>query len=141
MGEKVGKSTQMEAAFLGGFLIASHPRLDMMFVVSFTGEKQTIAKNDKCLDKAYKYGMQEGFNAGLGADVFMFVTFSGCALAVWFGREMGLDTMVGEHGAQLSGGQKQRIATRILLLLVDEAASCGCSLQICKPRLITCQPM
>ncbi|KAF8716318.1 hypothetical protein HU200_026605 [Digitaria exilis] len=41
----------------------------------------------------------------------------------------GLDTMVGEHGAQLSGGQKQRIAiTRAILnnpkiLLLDEATS------------------
>lgn len=57
-------------------------------VVSFTGERQAIAKYDKSLNEAYTSGVQEGLAVGCGAGLFMFVIFSSYGLAVWFGARM-----------------------------------------------------
>ncbi|KAK9062090.1 hypothetical protein SSX86_019275 [Deinandra increscens subsp. villosa] len=57
-------------------------------VVSFTGEKQAIAKYEKSLTKAYRAGVQEALVSGLGSGVFMFCAFCCYSLTIWFGGKM-----------------------------------------------------
>ncbi|KAK9147148.1 hypothetical protein Sjap_007051 [Stephania japonica] len=52
-------------------------------VASFTGEKEAIARYNKSLAIAYKYGVQEGLASGLGLGSFMFVIFCSWGLAIW----------------------------------------------------------
>eukprot|EP00261_Vitis_vinifera_P007089 XP_002275169.4 PREDICTED: ABC transporter B family member 11-like [Vitis vinifera] len=57
-------------------------------VISFTGEKQAIAKYKKSLTKAYDSAVREGLATGLGLGSVMFIVFCIFALAVWFGAKL-----------------------------------------------------
>lgn len=57
-------------------------------VISFTGEKQAIAKYKKSLTKAYDSAVREGLATGLGLGSVMFTVFCIFALAVWFGAKL-----------------------------------------------------
>ncbi|KAK9084446.1 hypothetical protein Scep_030917 [Stephania cephalantha] len=57
-------------------------------VASFTGEKEAIAKYNRSLAKAYKYGVQEGLASGLGLGSFMFVILCSWGLAIWYGGRL-----------------------------------------------------
>ncbi|KAI4349803.1 hypothetical protein L6164_010357 [Bauhinia variegata] len=60
-------------------------------VASFTGEKQAVSGYRKYLVHAYKSGVHEGFVAGMGLGMVMFVLFAGYALAVWYGAKLILE--------------------------------------------------
>ncbi|KAK9086195.1 hypothetical protein Syun_028589 [Stephania yunnanensis] len=60
-------------------------------VASFTGEKEAIAKYNRSLAKAYKYGVQEGLASGLGLGSFMFVILCSWGLAIWYGGRLVID--------------------------------------------------
>ncbi|XP_022761297.1 ABC transporter B family member 11-like [Durio zibethinus] len=60
-------------------------------VVSFTGEKQAIARYNKSLSKAYKSGIQECLAVGLGFGTLMCILFCTYGFAFWFGGKMILE--------------------------------------------------
>ncbi|XXG67844.1 hypothetical protein AAC387_Pa06g1095 [Persea americana] len=57
-------------------------------VVSFTGEKQSIADYNKSLKSAYRFTVQQGLAIGLGIGAVMFIIFSSYGLAVWYGSRL-----------------------------------------------------
>ncbi|XP_058095200.1 ABC transporter B family member 9-like isoform X2 [Magnolia sinica] len=57
-------------------------------VVSFTGEKQALAKYSSSLKTAYKCSVQQGLGSGLGIGTVLLIVFSSYGLAVWYGSKL-----------------------------------------------------
>nr|XP_043636161.1 ABC transporter B family member 11-like [Erigeron canadensis] len=77
-----------QAAYSDGATVVEQTISTIQTVVSFTGEKQAIAKYRKSLTKAYRAGVQEGLVAGFGSGILMFSVFCCYSLAIWFGGRM-----------------------------------------------------
>lgn len=54
-------------------------------VLSYTGEKKSVAEYDRSISKAEKLGIRSGAAAGFGLGFAVFVMFASYALAMWYG--------------------------------------------------------
>ncbi|XVF66026.1 hypothetical protein PTKIN_Ptkin10aG0001300 [Pterospermum kingtungense] len=88
----VGKlASRGQAAYSVAATVAEQTIGSIRTVVSFTGEKQAIAKYNKSLSKAYKSEVQESLATGLGFGTLMCILFCTYGFAFWFGGKMILE--------------------------------------------------